>query len=236
MLILRVFVLTAILAGCGAGGPLLGTVQDVDNPESDGAEAGGTSPKYDYVGTYEHFATPIGSSVSVLMADGQKIKIAPKDDTRYVNIAMNQGVHEMRVSGTYGINGEFKKTSTASGEVFIVSKIEHLGGGQDGSKARKYSALHDFFTVDGDLRGPLTLSELQVSFPDSLARYFNEEDRNCFYRQVEIRAADMGDPMTMAPTKRALLANSREQWAEMTYADKRLQLARYVTSMALSAC
>ncbi|MGB5490919.1 MAG: hypothetical protein WBM76_08865 [Woeseiaceae bacterium] len=236
MPILRVFVLIVILAGCGTSGTLSGTVEDTDNPESEGAEAASTAPKYQYVGTYEHFATPIGGSVSVLMSDGKKIKIASIDETNYVNIAVNNGIPEMRISGTYGINGELKKSSTASGEVFIVREIEHLSGGQDASKARKYSALPDFFTVDGDLRGPLTLSELQVSFPDSLARYFNNEDRECFYRQVELRAADMGDPVTMAPIKRVLLASSREQWGAMTYADKRLQLARYVTSMALSAC
>ena len=232
----RVFVLIVILAGCGTGGTLASSVKDPYNAESDGAEAVSTGPKYQYVGTYEHFATPIGGSVSVLMVDGKKIKIASIDETDYVNIAVNNGIPEMRISGTYGIDGYLKKSSTASGEVFIVRQIEHLSGGQDASKALEYSALPDFFTVDGDLRGPLTLSELQVRFPDSLVRYFNNEDRECFYRQVEVRAADMGDPVTMAPVERILLANSREQWEAMTYADKRLQLARYVTSMALSTC
>ncbi|MEJ2127295.1 MAG: hypothetical protein P8X81_00450 [Woeseiaceae bacterium] len=216
MLIFRVLLLAVILAGCG----------NTADP----------SAKYQYVGTYEHFATPMGSSVSVLMADGEKIKIVPVDDTSYINIPVTEGIPEMRISGTYGINGEVDTSFSASGGVFLVREIEYLGGGQDPVDTRNYPMLPDFFTVDGNIQGPLTLSELQIQFPDSLARYFNDEDRECFYKQVESRAADLGDPATMAPIRRVLIAKSQQDWEEMTNVDKRLQLARYVTSMALSVC
>lgn len=170
------------------------------------------------------------------MADGQKIKLATVDDTRYVNIPTSQGRLEMRRSGTYGMNGEFKKPTTGSDEVFIVREIEHLGGGLQFGDSQKHAMLPDFFVVDGNARGPLTLSELQIKFPGSLARFFNDEERECFYRKVESLAAELGDPLTMPPIRRVLLTNSQNRWDEMTDESKRLQLARYVTSMALHGC
>ena len=212
--------LTAILAGCSSSPTTTGS-----------AEA-----RYQHVGTYEQIATPIGSSISVLMVDGQKIKITSVDDTRYINISVNSGIPDIRISGTYGINGELSKSPHSERKYFIVREIEHFGGGQEGSAARRYPALPDFFTVDGNARGPVTLAELQISFPDSLARYFNNYDMECFYQQVEIRATELGDPVTMPPIRRVLLINGQMRWNEMSNADKRLQMARYVTSMALHAC
>ena len=228
-------ILAATLSGCGTTAETAGAGEEAGNTvPGDGTV--GPAAKYQHVGTYEHFATPIGSAVSVLMVDGKKIKLTDTDDTRYVNITVNNGIPEMRLSGTYGINGDLEASSFGNGEIFIVREIEHLGGGQDAPVARNTEALPDFFTVDGDARGPLTLSELQITFPDALARFFNSEERECFYEQVEWRAADLGDPLTMPPIRRVLLTNRQMRWDEMTAAEKRLQLARYVTSMALSAC
>ena len=236
MPILRAFVLTVILTGCGMTSKASGEVDGNGEAAIQTTVAPATEARYQHIGTYEQFATPMGSSVSVLMADGEKIKIVSVDDTEYTNITLNNGIPEIRISGTYGINGELKKSPYSPGEVFIVREIEHLGGGQDPANSRKREVLPDFFTVDGNARGPLTLSELQIRFPDSLARYFSSENRDCFYRQVEYRAADLGDPATMPTIRRALITNSQWRWAEMTNADKRLQLARYVTSMALGDC
>ncbi len=236
MPILRTLVLTVILTGCAVTAKPPGEIDETQEAAAESTGDPGSAAKYRYVGTYEHFATPMGSSVSVLMADGNKIKIVSVDDTDYTNIALNNGIPEMRISGTYGINGEFRKSPHSPGEVFIVREIGHLGGGQDPVSARKRQVLPDFFTVDGDAHGPLTLSELQIDFPDSLARYFDKEARDCFYRQVELRADDLGDPVTMPPIRRVLITNSQWRWAEMTNTDKRLQAARYVTSMALSDC
>ncbi len=233
---LRTLILPVILTGCGMTSTTPGEIDGTGEPAAGTAAATGTVARYQHIGTYEHFATPMGSSVSVLMADGEKIKIVSVDDTDYTNITLNNGIPEMRLSGTYGINGEFETLPHSPGDVYIVRKIEYLGGGQDPLNSHKREVLPDFFTVDGDARGPLTLSELKIEFPDSLARYFDDEDRDCFYRQVEFRAADMGDPVTMPPIRRVLITNSQWRWAEMTNADKRLQLARYVTSMALSDC
>ena len=236
MTTIRAFISIAIAAACVASAGMPGAVADSFDLASNGAETAGSAPKYQFVGTYEHFATPMGSSVSVLMVDGRKIKIVSVDDTRYIQIIVDGAIPEMHIAGLYGVSGEFRKSGTASDEVFIVREIEYFGGGEKLDNSRDHQALNDFFTVDGDARGPLTLSELQVRFPDSLARYFSDEDRECFFREVEIRAADLGDPVSMDPIRRVLLVNSQEQWDEMTNAKKRLQLARYVTSMALHAC
>lgn len=234
--ILRVFFLALLIAGCGTTPDTVGPAQGAKGPGVKTTKIESAADKYEHVGTYEHFATPMGSSVSVLMVDERKIKITDVDETRYVNIPMNKGMPVMQISGTYGINGEFENSTTTSSEVFIVREIEYLGGGGTVGDAGKRTTLPDFFVVDGSARGPLSLSELQIRFPDSLARYFNEDERECFYRQVEARAADMGDPLTMEPIKRVLLTNSQKRWDQMTDEDKRLQLARYVTSMALHGC
>ncbi len=236
MPILRALILTVILAGCGVTAKTPGTFDDASEPESESAETRHSSAKYQYVGTFELFPTPMGSSITVLMVDGRKIKITNVDGTRYINISVDNGIPEMRIAGTYGINGELRKSNAGSGDIFIVREIEHLGGGQDPVDTRKHRTLPDFFSVDGNARGPLTLSELQIRFPGSLERYFDNEGRECFHQQVEIRAADLGDPQTLPPIRRVLLISGEMRWEEMTDADKRLQLARYVTSMALHAC
>ena len=142
----------------------------------------------------------------------------------------------MRIGGTYRIYGEFQQSSTASGKIFTVREMESLDDGGRPVENRDYFALPDFFTVDGSASGPLTPSELQIQFPDALARYFTTADRECFDREVNARATELGDPVTMDPIRRVLLVSSQAQWDELSNADKRLKLARYVTSMALHAC
>ncbi|MEM7278055.1 MAG: hypothetical protein AAF385_08015 [Pseudomonadota bacterium] len=192
--------------------------------------------KYQYVGTYESFSTPMGSSVSVLMSKGKKIKLASVDATNYINIDIQQGIPAMMIDGTYGINGNHKKSATGSDNLFVVREIEYLGGGRKSNLAHTRSWLPDFFEVNARGTGPLTRSELNIQFPDALTRYFDDDNLECFYQQVDIRAADMGDPQTMPPIRRVVLTNEKMRWNEMTDADKRLQLARYVTSMALGDC
>ena len=236
MTVRRIYILIACIAGTGITGQTPWAADEAFNAGSGRMAPVISGLRQQHVGTYEQFATPMGSSVSVLMADGQKIKIVSVDDTEYVNITVNEAVPEIRIGGTYRIDGELTLTSTASGAVFTVREIEYLGGGQDPLATQQYPALPDFFSVDGDATGPLTLSELRIQFPIALSRYFSDEDRECFDREVEWRAADLGDPLTMDPIRRVLLASSQAQWEAMSNADKRLQLARYVTSMALHAC
>lgn len=224
MTLFRALIVGVIIAGCGT------------SVETPGPEVGTPTAKYEHVGTYESFPTPIGSSISLLMVDGRKLKITSVDSTEYINMTVNGSVPEMWLNGTYGVSGELRKKANPSGAMFIVRTIEYLGGGERIANYQERQTLPDFFAVDGDARGPLTLSELQIQFPDSLDRYFNSGDRECFEQQVEMRAAEIGDPETMPEIRRVLLVVSQEQWEQMTNADKRLQLARYLTSMGLHAC
>ncbi len=198
-----------------------------------------------YVGTYEHFVTPMGGSSSVLMVNGDKIKIASVDRTRYVNVPMRTEyrgrpltvpIPEILEMGTYRVKGAWKKNPFDVNKIFIVREMEYLGGGEGVANDRERRALPDFYQVDASRSGPLTLSELNIRFPASLERYFDDEALACFYRQVERRAVDMGDPLTMQAHKRVLLFTSRNAWEESSVAEKRLQMARYVTSMALGDC
>ncbi len=226
-----------------AMGPFSSSAEGLDGA---GSAAPAGSPQNDqYVGTYEQFDTPMGSSISVLMVNGDKIKIASVDDTQYVNIplrteyqnrTLKTPIPEIRLLGTYRVNGNSKTDAYTGGEIFIVRKMEYLGGGEGVVNERERRFLPDFFTIDADAAGPLTLSELQIRFPDSLKPYFSDDALACFYRQVERRAADLGNPETMQPIRRVLLFNTKQQWEQSSIAERRLQLARYVTSMALGDC
>ena len=237
--------LIAMLAACSAHGEETGSVDRADADAPGSVTTAVAAHSYEFVGTYEHIDTPMGASISVLMTSDRKIKIASLDRTRYVNIPMRtefQGrtlkvpIPEILSGGTYGVNGEWKTASFGGSERFVVLAMEYFGGGHGIANDRERRYLPDFFTVDPNARGPLTLSELQIQFPDSLRRYFNDEEQACFVRQVERRAADMGDPLTMDPHKRILLYLTRDAWEQSTVADKRLQMARYVTSMAMGDC
>lgn len=196
--------------------------------------------EFRYVGTYEQIDTPMGGSISVLMAGRSKIKIAPLDRARYFNIpvlAEYQGrplavpLPELLIGGTYGVNGEWDENLWSPTDLLLVTEIEYFGGGEGVAHERERRQLPDFYSVDAS--GPLTMSELRVVFPDSLKRYFNEEQQACFLEQVERRAVDMGDPVALEPLKRVLLNLNSDEWQRSTAAEKRLQMARYVTSMAL---
>ncbi|MBT8334490.1 MAG: hypothetical protein KJP19_08645, partial [Deltaproteobacteria bacterium] len=118
MPIFRAFFFTVFIAGCGTTPDSLDPAKGAEDAGVGTTGIGSSSAKYQYVGTYEHFATPMGSAISVLMVDGQKIKLASVDDTTHINIPLKQGVPEMRRSGTYGMNGEFKNSATGGGGVF----------------------------------------------------------------------------------------------------------------------
>ncbi len=212
---------------------------------SKSAASTSASGNVQYVGTYEQIDTPMGGSISVLMVNGDKIKITPVDDTQYVNIplrAEHQGrqlkvpIPEIRLLGSYRVSGNWKTDRHLGPEIFIVRKMEYLGGGEALVNDRERQYLPDFYDIDADAQGPLTLSELRIQFPDSLGPYFGAEAMECFYRQVERFAADLGDPETMPPIRRVLLFNSRDEWEQSSVAERRLQLARYVISMALGSC
>ncbi len=233
---LQTFLLCLLLAACNTQEPKPSSTGKAEESVADTAPSEQASKKYQYVGTYESFATPMGSSVSVLMADGKKIKLASVDSTNYINIETNRGIPSIKINGTYGINGNHKNTAARSDNIFIVREIEYFSGGVAQIAPAARSSLPDFFEIDKNAKGPLTKSELNIRFPDTLKRYFDDNDLECFYQQVESRAADMGDPATMPPIHRVVLTNEQMRWNEMTDADKRLQLARYVTSMALGDC
>lgn len=228
--------LCTFIGACRATSASPDATGDAENPTTTSSQTGDKVLKFHYVGTYESFATPLGSSVSVLMSDGEKIKIASVDDTAYININTHRNIPEMRINGTYGVNGYHKKSSYGGNSLFIVKEIEYLSGGLEASSKSARSALPDFFDVDPSAKGPLTRSELAIRFPASLKRYFDKDDLECFYRQVDSRVAELGDPVTMPPIRRVLLTNNDMRWNEMTVTDKRRQLARYVTGMALSEC
>lgn len=235
----------AMLATCGAKGDQLGSVDRADADAPGSVTTAVAAGSYAFVGTYEHIDTPMGASISVLMTSDRKIRIASLDRTQYVNIPMRTEfqnrtlkvpIPEILSGGTYAVNGEWKRESFGVSELFVVSAMEYFGGGNGIANDRERRYLPDFYTVDPNARGPLTLSELQIQFPDSLRRYFNDDEQGCFFRQVERRAADMGDPLTMDPHKRILLYLTRDAWEQSTIGEKRLQMARYVTSMAMGDC
>lgn len=242
---LTALVSIAVLASCALPRQTSGTAGRADAEAPETAAEASPAQRYEYVGTYEQFDTPMGGSISVLMAGGEKIRIVSVDRTRYANIPLQtqyQGrslkvpIPEIRLGGTYGINGEWKAGFYGAGDHYVVSDMEYLGGGGGIANVRERRHLPDFYVVDDTATGPLTLSELEIRFPESLKRYFNDDEQACFFTQVERRAADMGDPVTLDPHKRVLLFLTREAWERSSVAEKRLQMARYLVSMALGDC
>lgn len=234
-----------IIAACSLPAQLSGYVDGQDTEAPGPVATAPPAREYQYVGTYEHIDTPMGGSISVLMAENRKIRIAMRKWTAYVNLPMltelrNKALEvpmpEILLGGTYGVNGDWSRMPFDSSELYVVSDMEYLGGGNGAAHERKRRHLPDFYSVDVNATGPLTLAELEIRFPESLKRYFNDDERACFFRQVELRATEMGDPLTMEPRKRGLLFLNHEAWERSTVAEKRLQMARYVTSMALSDC
>ena len=94
------------------------------------------------------------------------------------------------------------------------------------------------FQVDPNGSGPLTLAELQIKLPDTVALLLSEEDLACFHDAVERRALDVGDPAKLDPMTQPYWNGevTAEDWAKQSNKMQRVLVAQAVVSFAMVDC
>ena len=92
-----------------------------------------------------------------------------------------------------------------------------------------------FYNVYRNGLGPLTMDELQIDLPAELEALYTDEMEACLLTQIEILAAEAGDPETLNPADVAFLPTDGS-WEELTRFGRRNILAQAVVSRAATLC
>lgn len=92
-----------------------------------------------------------------------------------------------------------------------------------------------FYRTDKNAKGPLTMSELQVSIPQELDAMYTENTRACFLATVEDLAGSAGDPETLDPSTVTFLPKDGS-WQKLRKSQKRNSLAQSIISEAGVLC
>ena len=109
--------------------------------------------------------------------------------------------------------------------------------GQASVEGSQPDADKPFFTIGKSATGPLTLAELQINFPDDVARRMTAEERACFLREAEKLAQLAGDPATLDPADFPFLGNQDpERWQRIKPYTRRVLVAQAIVSWAFMPC
>lgn len=90
------------------------------------------------------------------------------------------------------------------------------------------------FVVDPEGRGPLTLTELKLSFENEVGRELSARERECVLREVGERTFSAGDPETLDPATVEFIPV--DQWGGLDAHGKRVILAQVIVTKAFFVC
>ncbi len=95
-----------------------------------------------------------------------------------------------------------------------------------------------FFVADRFGSGPLTLDELQITIPAEVDVAMSADRKVCFFKAVERRALEAGDPADIDPNEFPYWGGevSRDEWSQHGNYMQRILLAQAIISWAMLDC